>query len=127
MTKRPKLKAAVSQQDFRKNLAEMAADFARTIELSVEAFSSDPAAKAERIRRVKADDEDGFRFFMETYLPHYVRGDASLFHEAVFARVPEIMAAEKGLREMFIAPRGSSKSTHLSLGLALYRIILRKC
>lgn len=126
MTKRPKLKAAVSQQDFRKNLAEMAADFARTIELSVEAFSSDPAAKAERIRRVKADDEDGFRFFMETYLPHYVRGDASLFHEAVFARVPEIMAAEKGLREMFIAPRGSSKSTHLSLGLALYRIILRK-
>ena len=39
MTKRPKLKAAVSQQDFRKNLAEMAADFARTIELSVEAFS----------------------------------------------------------------------------------------
>lgn len=126
MTKRPKLKAAVSQQDFRKNLAEMAADFARTIELSVEAFSSDPAAKAERIRRVKADDEDGFRFFMETYLPHYVRGDASLFHEAVFARVPEIMAAEKGLREMFIAPRGSSKSTHLSLGLALYQIILRK-
>ncbi len=126
MTKRPKLKAAVSQQDFRKNLAEMAADFARTIELSVEAFSSDPAAKAERVRRVKADEKDGFRFFMETYLPHYVRGEASLFHEAVFARVPEIMAAEKGLREMFIAPRGSSKSTHLSLGLALYRIILRK-
>ena len=47
MIARPKLKAAVSQKDFRKKLAEMAADFARTIELSVEAFSSDPAAKAD--------------------------------------------------------------------------------
>lgn len=126
MTLRPRLKTAVSQKDFRKKLAEMASDFARTIELSVEAFSSDPAAKAARIRRVNNHGEDGFRFFMETYLPHYVRGEASLFHEAVFARVPEIMSAEQGLREMFIAPRGSSKSTHLSLGLALYRIILRK-
>lgn len=126
MSARPKLKAAVSQKEFRNKIAEMAADFAREIELNVEAFTSDPAAKAERVRRVKACDEGGFRFFMETYLPHYVRGDASLFHEAVFARVPAIMSAEKGEREMFIAPRGSSKSTHLSLGLALYRIILRK-
>lgn len=126
MSRRPKLKAAVSPKDFRRKLAEMASDLARTIELNVEAFSSDPAAKAERIRRASAWGEDGFRFFMETYLPHYVRGEASLFHDAVFARAPEIMTSEQGLREMFIAPRGSSKSTHLSLGLALYRIVMRK-
>ena len=126
MIARPKLKAAISPKDFRRKLAEMASDLARTIELNVEAFSSDPAAKAERIRRASAWGEDGFRFFMETYLPHYVRGEASLFHDAVFARAPEIMTSEQGLREMFIAPRGSSKSTHLSLGLALYRIVMRK-
>ena len=88
MIARPKLKAAISPKDFRRKLAEMASDLARTIELNVEAFSSDPAAKAERIRRASAWGEDGFRFFMETYLPHYVRGEASLFHDAVFPRAP---------------------------------------
>ncbi len=121
MTRRPKLKASVSKKDFRENLAEMANDFALHIELNVEAFPSDPAAKADRLRRVAQDD--GFQFFMETYLPHYVRGDHSLFHQAIFARVPEILASEKGVKDLFIAPRGSSKSTHLSLGFALYCIV----
>ncbi|WP_321362610.1 phage terminase large subunit [uncultured Celeribacter sp.] len=124
MTRRPKLKAAVSKKEFRDKLAEMAGDFARHIELNVEAFPSDPEAKAERLRRVA--EEDGFQFFMETYLPHYVKGDHSLFHQAIFARVPEIMTSEKGVRDLFIAPRGSSKSTHLSLGFALYLIVLQK-
>ena len=44
----------------------------------------------------------------------------------MIARVPEILTAERGVRDLFIAPRGSSKSTHLSLGLALYCIMLRK-
>lgn len=124
MTKRPQLKAAISRKDFRDKIAEMASDFARHIELNVEAFPSDPAAKATRLKRVR--DADGFQFFMETYLPHYVRGDHSRFHQAIFARVPEILTAERGVRDLFIAPRGSSKSTHLSLGFALYCIMLRK-
>ncbi|WP_047996352.1 hypothetical protein [Puniceibacterium sp. IMCC21224] len=62
----------------------------------------------------------GFQFFMETYLPHYVKGEHSLFHQHAFARVPEILASDRGVRDQFIAPRGSSKSTHLSLGFALY-------
>lgn len=122
--KRPQLKAAVSKKDFKDRLAAMAGDFSRWIELSVEDFPADPAAKAERLRRVRADD--GFQFFLETYLPHYVRGAHSLFHQHIFARVPEILASNKGVRDLFIAPRGSSKSTHLSLGLALYCIVLGK-
>ena len=43
MTLRPKLKAGISQKDFRKKLAEMASDFAREIELSVESFDPDPS------------------------------------------------------------------------------------
>lgn len=122
MTKRPKLKAAVSQKDFRAHIAEMAAEFARHIELNVESFAPDPAAKAERLRRV-TEPEGGYQFFMETYLPHYVRGDASLFHQHIFRRVPEILASQKGVRDLFVAPRGASKSTHLSLGFALYCIV----
>lgn len=125
MTKRPQLKAALSRKDFARKIAEMASDFARHIELNVEAFPSDPEARAERLRRVE-DPQEGFEFFIETYLPHYVRGEASLFHRAIFARVPEILASNKGVRDLFIAPRGSSKSTHLSLGFALYCIVLKK-
>ncbi|CAN0581666.1 unnamed protein product, partial [Ectocarpus sp. 12 AP-2014] len=91
------------------------------IELNVEAFPSDPEAKAERLARV--EEEDGFQFFLETYLPHYVRGDHSLFHQHIFARIPEILASQEGVRDLFIAPRGASKSTHLSLGFALYCIV----
>lgn len=124
MMKRPQLKATVSKKDFKDRMAEMAGEFARHIELSVDAFSPDPAEKAVRLKRVREDD--GFQFFMETYLPHYVRGEHSLFHKLIFEKVPEILASEKGVRELFVAPRGSSKSTHLSLGFALYCIVLKK-
>ena len=123
MTLRPKLKAGISQKDFRKKLAEMASDFAREIELSVESFDPDPAAKEERLRRVR-DPETGYQYFMETYLPHYVRGDHSLFHQHIFQRAPKILASNSGVRDLFVAPRGASKSTHLSLGFALYCIVL---
>ncbi|SCX30547.1 hypothetical protein DSM25558_4986 [Agrobacterium sp. DSM 25558] len=123
MIKRPVLKGRVSGKDFKDNLAKLANDLARWVELSVTAFSADPKAKAERLAKVK-DPETGFQYFLETYLPHYVKGEHSLFHHAIFARVPEIIASEKGVRDLFIAPRGSSKSTHLSLGMALYCVCL---
>ena len=126
MTKRPQLKAAVSRKEFAQKIAEMAASFARNIELSVEAFPSDPAAKAERLRRVADFGGEGFEFFLKTYLPHYVKGEDSLFHRAIFDLAPKILTANSGKREMLIAPRGSSKSTHMSLGFALYCIVLRK-
>ena len=98
-------------------------ELARWVDLSVSAFPADPKAKAERLAKVR-HPETGFQFFLETYLPHYVKGEHSLFHKAIFARVPEILASEKGVRDLFIAPRGSSKSTHLSLGHARYCVCL---
>ncbi|GAB1477754.1 phage terminase large subunit [Paracoccaceae bacterium] len=126
MTPRPQLKAAVSRKEFAQKIAEMAAAFARNIELSVEAFPSDPAAKAERLRRVADFGGEGFEFFLKTYLPHYVKGEDSLFHRAIFDLAPKILTASAGRREMLIAPRGSSKSTHMSLGFALYCIVMRR-
>ncbi len=121
--KRPQVKPPLSIRDFRESLADMAADLARWVELSVEAFPSDPAARAARLAKVR-DPVSGYRFFLETYLPHYVKGDASLFHEDVFVRFPAVLSGGGGARELFIAPRGSSKSTHLSLGGALHCIVL---
>lgn len=123
MSKRPQLKAKVSPKEFRENLATMANDFSRWIELAVSEFPADPEARAERLARI-ADSETGFKYFLETYLPHYVRGEHSLFHQHIFARVPEILTESEGARDLFIAPRGSSKSTHLSLGFALYCVML---
>jgi predicted phage terminase large subunit-like protein len=124
MIERPRLKASVSRKDFLARFAEMARTLAQSLELAVEAFPAGPAARAARVARAEAPD--GFRFFLETYLPHYVRGEHSRFHRAIFDRVPQILASDKGVRDLFIAPRGSSKSTHLSLGFALYCIVLRK-
>jgi len=126
MSKRPKLVPALSRKAFRDSIAEMASSFARNIELNVEAFSPDPEAKAERLRRAAQVGGDGFEFFLKTYLPHYVRGEDSLFHRAIFDLAPKILTATRGMREMLIAPRGSSKSTHMSLGFALYCIVMRK-
>lgn len=126
MTKRPQLKAAVSRKDFAQKIAEMAADFARNIELNVDDFPADPGAKADRLRRASDFAGEGFEFFLKTYLPHYVRGEDSLFHRAIFDLAPKILTAKTGLREMLIAPRGSSKSTHMSLGFALYCIVLKR-
>lgn len=124
MTKRPILKPAVKAREFKETLAEMARDLASWIELSVTAFPADTKARDERLAKIARPD--GFRFFLETYLPHYVRGAHSLFHLAIFDRVPVILSGDKGAREMFVAPRGLSKSTHLSLGFALYCIVLGK-
>lgn len=117
--KRPVI-ARVSAQEFKDRIAQLGEELTRWVDLSVDAFPADAAARRERLARVAA--EDGYQFFVETYLPHYVKGPASLFHEHIFARVPEILGSPKGVRDLFIAPRGSSKSTHLSLGLALYCI-----
>lgn len=122
--KRPNLAPDLTAKKFKEAIASHAYELDRWIELSVDAFSSDPKERDKRLKKV-SHPRTGFRYFIETYLPHYVRGEASLFHEAVFKRVPEVFANEKGGgREAFVAPRGSSKSTHLSLGVALYCIVL---
>ncbi len=121
MRKRPNLKAKVSDKDFRDWIAGEADKLSRWVELSVSAFPADPKARPNGWRKVRNPD-GGFQFFLETYLPHYVKGEHSRFHRQIFARVPEILHSDKGVRDLFIAPRGSSKSTHLSLGFALYCI-----
>lgn len=127
--KRPKLQADLTPKQFKEAIAAHAAQLDQWVALEVDAFPSGKNAQAERIAKVK-DPVNGYRFFVETYLPHYVKGEASLFHEDAFERVPEVLHAQegnkrKGAREAVIAPRGSSKSTHFSLGACLYAIVMK--
>ncbi|RWR28716.1 hypothetical protein D2T29_15915 [Sinirhodobacter populi] len=126
MAARPTSRPKTSQKEFLAGIQKKGEELARWVELSVDAFPTDAGARRARLARVANADgvhNDGFRFFLETYLPHYVKGEPSLFHEAVFRLTPEILSRDKGARELLIAPRGSSKSTHLSLGFALYCIV----
>ncbi|WP_439604273.1 hypothetical protein [Shinella sp.] len=102
--KRPKITGRVSEKEFVDWIANKAAELARWIDLSVSAFPADPRAKADRLAKVRGPG--GFQFFLETYLPHYVKGEHSLFHREIFARVPQILASEKGVRDLCVAPRG---------------------
>ncbi|MPL74065.1 hypothetical protein DFO80_106139 [Rhodobacter sp. 140A] len=72
----------LSVKEFKDSIQQKADELARWIDLSVDAFPTDPAAKRDRLARVRG--ADGFRFFLETYLPHYVKGDPSLFMRRCF-------------------------------------------
>lgn len=121
--KRPALQKKLTPKQFRDQIALHAHELDRWIRLSVDAFSSDPEARRDRLARAR-DPKTGYRFFLETYLPHYVKGEASLFHDHLFDRVPDVIHGAGGARDCIVAHRGASKSTHLSLGAAIYCICL---
>ncbi|MDD7908625.1 phage terminase large subunit [Pseudovibrio exalbescens] len=116
-------RAALSAKDFKKSLAEMAESFRQKIDLEVDAFPVDNKARAQRIAKV-ADPETGYRFFAETYFPHYLTSPPSKLHLDLYANLPLIVLDENGRRELITAPRGSAKSTHVSLIFPLWCIVL---
>lgn len=112
-------------KEFEQSISDMAAIFRQKIELEVDAFDADPAARKKRIKQVM-DPVTGFRFFAETYFPHYLTIDASALHEELFIELPKMMAEELGIKKLIIAPRGSAKSTYMSLIFPLWLIITRR-
>lgn len=114
----------VGADDFLTSLGKLAGDLRRKIETDCPGFDTDPAAAAGRRRTVLAPD--GFAFFAETYFPHYVQGGHSAFHRFLHVRLPEIVAAPDGVRELIAAPRGNAKSTYVSLLFVLWCLITRR-
>jgi len=116
--------ATLSPRQFMGAVEEFAVALRRRIELSCEAFPSDP--RATRSRREKSLAPDGFRFFAQTYFPHYLQKAPSLLHEHLFSRLPEIAFDPTGAREVTIAPRGSAKSTLVSMIYIVWRALIGK-
>lgn len=119
---RLRLQPEIGPDRFGDEVEKLVAALRLRVELDCEAFPTDPAARAERRRQV-LDPVTGFRFFAETYFPHYLTAAPSLLHVHLFARLPEIAAAGGGARDVIIAPRGSAKSTLISLVYPLWRSI----
>lgn len=104
--------------EFRRQLTELGDALRRRIELEVEAFPADDAAREKR--RAKALADDGYRFFAETYFPHYLTALPSLLHEHLYDLLPRMATDDAGWRLLLIAPRGAAKSTHVSLIFPLW-------
>lgn len=108
--------------DFLKELEGLAEAFRQKIELEVEAFAPDKKASAERVKKVK-DSVTGYKFFCDTYFPHYFTKPASKLHKDLFTMLPDLVVQEEGQKRGVIAPRGSAKSTHISQAFPLWCII----
>lgn len=98
-----------SRREFDLELARLGEEMRRVIELECEAFAID--AEASKARRERAHKD--YRFFCQTYFPHYVpTPHFSAFHEFIFSRLPEVIDGKEDGREVHQAPRGEAKSTY---------------
>lgn len=100
-------KKRFSEKDFLNELTAFADEQRRLIDVSCDAFPVDASARDIRITRVQKD----FRFFTETYFPHYVQSNPSVFHEWVHTKLAQMIDSPKGHKVNISAPRGEAKST----------------
>lgn len=114
---------SLTRKEFLRELEAFAETQRQMIEAECEAFSVDPIASATR----KARAEQEFRFFAQTYFPHYVKGDSSVFHDYAFERFPAcIDDTAKGYHEALAAPRGEAKSTIVTQLLTLWCVVTER-
>jgi predicted phage terminase large subunit-like protein len=116
-TNNPNLRA----NEFIKELEAMAAAQRQLIEAEVDGFATDASAQDIRLTRVAADT--GFRFFCYTYLPHYFKGEPSVFHDWVYAKLLPLILEPRGRWLNISAPRGEAKSTLVTQALVLYCVV----
>lgn len=112
----------MKRQDFIDTIATIADGFRQKIELEVDAFTIDDVARKKRIKAVE-DPETGYKFFCDTYFPHYFTKAPSILHKELFQSLPEMIAQGEGQKRLVIAPRGSAKSTHISQAFPLWCVI----
>lgn len=98
-----------NRDQFLQALAEFGENLREQIELECAAFDIDPEASRHRRERAILD----YKFFCETYFPHYVPTPFfSLFQQFIFGRLPEVIDGQADGREAHEAPRGEAKSTY---------------
>lgn len=119
----------LSKAKFLEELAQVGASLRARIDADVDAFPVDEAARRDRVARA-SDPAGGFRFFCQTYFPHYIPpgSEPSLLHQHLYEDLPTLVAAGKtrGRRLLKIAPRGSAKSTIGTQLFSLWCALLRK-
>lgn len=112
----------LSKREFLAELEAFAFEQRRLIETECEGF--DTSEQASMVRRAKAFDN--YRFFVETYFPHYITSEPSVFHTYVFTELPAKIDSPKGHLEALAAPRGEAKSTLLTQLFTLWVIVTQR-
>lgn len=116
-------KPDLNRSEFLKELAVYTDTLRQLVEAECDSFPVDPAASKARKERAIND----FQFFAQTYFPHYVKGDPSVFHEYAFERFPQCIDDHlKGYHEALAAPRGEAKSTIVTQLLTLWSQITER-
>jgi len=107
--------------NFRRQMAGLAKELRRQVQL--QGSGLDPGPEAREARIAAATAADGFQAFVGTYFPHYTKKAPSALHRYLFARLPAVLAAPESCREVIAAPRGEAKSTLCSVLFVLWTIV----
>ena len=89
-------------------LQQLAASLRQAIEHAADGWDGSAKAVAERRRKV-LDPVSGYEFFDRTYFPHYGKAAPSRLHTYLYERLPQVLAADTGQRDVIAAPRGEAK------------------
>lgn len=104
--------AQTSRKEFLDEIASFAQQIRSEIEAQQVGLDASPEARLARRRRVLVERD--FEFFAHTYFPHHIRPPASSFHRHFFGRFVQLLDAQTGCKEWWIAPRGEAKSSLLT-------------
>lgn len=109
----------LSRRDFLAELQAFADEQRRLIETACEGFDT----SAEASMRRAAQAHESYQFFVQTYFPHYITSEPSVFHRYVFNELPGKIDDKAGHLEALAAPRGEAKSTLLTQLMTLWVIV----
>jgi len=110
----------LTRKKFLLELAQLGEEQRALIEATVSGFEVNPAASIRRRARARWD----FRFFCETYFPHFVDASKapSQFQQHCYRLVPAMML-KPGANAAEVGPRGEGKSTLLVQLHALWLVV----
>ena len=113
---------AKNAKQFLEGIAALAEGLRRQIDAGMDGWDLEPAAVAERRRKV-FDPLTGWEYFDRTYFPHYGKAEPSELHKYLYQRLPQMVNSVSGQRDALAAPRGEAKSTKVSMSFVLWCVI----
>lgn len=98
--------------DFLDDIRQQALSLRQQIDEAAAFGDFDRSDKATKERRKKS--QASFKFFCQTYFPHYGTAPYSVFHEWLFDEFQHAIDNCHGYRGSWAAPRGNAKSTYVT-------------
>lgn len=107
MANRSSKSTRLTKKDFLSQVADLAAGMRLAIESECDGFDPDP----DKVQARRLQAFGSFRFFAQTYFPHYIKHSPATVHDYLFDRFQEVVDNDIGDHDAIAAPRGHAKST----------------